>query len=100
VEYGRAVLVAATSGVSAVIAPDGMILDQSAVFTPDLLTGAVPVRGGLTLAARLGAVPEWMLSLAGLVAAGIVVVGSVFGKASTAPRRTRAADRREETETV
>lgn len=100
VEYGRAVLVAATSGVSAVIAPDGAILDQSAVFTPDLLTGAVPLRGGLTLAARLGAVPEWVLSLAGLAAAGLAAVGSVFGKAITTPRRTQAADRTEETKTV
>jgi apolipoprotein N-acyltransferase len=104
VEYGRTVLVAATSGVSAVIAPDGRILDRSAVFTPDLLTGAVPVRGGLTLAARVGALPEWVLSLAGLAA-----VGTVLGQAITRrhgrrhdrpPAATRVDDRTEETQTV
>src|SRR5205823_11355469 len=75
VEYGRTVVVAATSGVSAVIGPDGTVLDRSAVFTPDLLVERVPVRHGLTLAARLGALPEWLASLAGLAAVGWALAG-------------------------
>jgi apolipoprotein N-acyltransferase len=86
VEYGRTVVVAATSGVSAVIGPDGTVLDQSAVFTPDLLVHTVPLRSGLTLAARLGAVPEWLASLAGLAAVGWVL----WGRPVPATRRRAA----------
>ena len=102
VEYGRTVVIAATSGVSAVIGPDGTVLDQSAVFTPDLLVRPVPMRGGLTLAARLGALPEWLASLAAIAAAGWAVCGH---RVISAVRRRAAtqhqqADEEEETETV
>jgi apolipoprotein N-acyltransferase len=61
VEHGRTVLVAATSGVSAVIAPDGTVEQHTSLFTPDALVARVPLRSGTTLATRLGAVPEWVL---------------------------------------
>ena len=66
VEHGRAVLVAATSGVSAVIAPDGHVRQQSGVFTPALLVADVPLRDTRTVADRLGVWPEHGLALAGL----------------------------------
>ncbi|HEU0132280.1 MAG TPA: apolipoprotein N-acyltransferase [Mycobacteriales bacterium] len=62
VEHGRAVLVAATSGVSAVIAPDGSTVDQSEIFTRDLLVHVVPLSSSRTLATRAGAWPEWLLT--------------------------------------
>jgi apolipoprotein N-acyltransferase len=71
VEHGRAVLVAATSGISAVIAPDGRVVDEAAVFTRDVLVHEVPVRDELTLATRLGAAPEGALALLGLVGLGL-----------------------------
>jgi apolipoprotein N-acyltransferase len=73
VEHGRAVLVAATSGVSAVIAPDGRVVERSRVFTRDLLVQRVPVRSGETLATRVGAWPELLLCL---LALGAVLSGS------------------------
>jgi apolipoprotein N-acyltransferase len=73
VEHGRAVIVAATSGVSAVIAPDGAVLARSRLFTRDLLVQRVPLRSGRTLATRIGALPELLLSLLG---AGAVVAGA------------------------
>ena len=72
VEHGRSVLVAATSGVSAVIAPDGRLLDSSKVFTRKVMVHRVPLRDAQTLATRLGAWPELLLALAGL---GALVVG-------------------------
>ncbi len=66
VEHGRAVLVAATSGVSAVIAPDGSLQARSKVFTRDLIVQKITVRSGETLATRLGWWPELALALAGL----------------------------------
>jgi apolipoprotein N-acyltransferase len=70
VEHGRAVLVAATSGISAVIAPDGRLVQSAPVFTREVLSAQVPTRTGTTLATRLGALPELLLSGLAVAAAG------------------------------
>ena len=67
VEHGRAVLVAATSGISAVIEPDGRVVDSSKIFTQKVLVDRVPLRDTKTIADRLGAAPEWVLALIGAV---------------------------------
>ena len=67
VEHGRAVVVAATSGVSAVIAPDGRVLARSGVFRPARLVMDVPLRDPRTVADRLGGWPEHGLALAGVL---------------------------------
>jgi apolipoprotein N-acyltransferase len=75
IEHGRPVLVAATSGVSAVIDPDGHLQARSDVFTADVLVRVVSGRTGDTLAGRVGAGPEWVvvaIGLAGLVLAAVV----------------------------
>jgi apolipoprotein N-acyltransferase len=72
VEHGRPVLVAATSGVSAVIGPDGHLQARSDVFTADVLVRTVSGRQGSTLAGRMGTGPEWVvvaIALAGLAPA-------------------------------
>lgn len=66
VEHGRTVLVAATSGVSAVIAPDGRVVDRAGIFTRRVLVQRVPLRDQLTVATRLGTWPDAVLSLLGL----------------------------------
>lgn len=58
VETGRSVVVAATSGVSALIAPDGSVIADSGIFTPDLLQTDLELRDGQTLAVRFGAWPQ------------------------------------------
>ena len=73
VEHGRAVLVAATSGISAVIAPDGRTVESAPVFTREVLSAQVPTRTGTTLATRLGAAPELLLAGLAVVAAGVGV---------------------------
>ena len=65
VEHGRTVLVAATSGISAVIGPDGDLVDTAPVFTREVLVHEVPVRTARTTATRLGALPEAVLAVAG-----------------------------------
>jgi apolipoprotein N-acyltransferase len=68
VEHGRAVVVAATSGVSAVIAPDGRVERRSGVFRPAYFVADLPLRDPRTVADRLGSWPERGLAiLAGLV---------------------------------
>ena len=71
VEHGRAVVVAATSGVSAMIAPNGTVLARTGVFTPAVLDMRLPLRDPLTLADRVGPWPEWLLSAAGFLAIGL-----------------------------
>jgi apolipoprotein N-acyltransferase len=66
VEHGRAVLVAATSGISAIIAPDGSIIAEAPEFTQAELVGQVPLRTAKTVADRLGATPESLLVIVGL----------------------------------
>ncbi|MGI8691442.1 MAG: apolipoprotein N-acyltransferase [Geodermatophilaceae bacterium] len=73
VEHGRSVLVASTSGVSAIIAPDGSVSQQSGLFTPDVFVQAVELRTDRTLASRLGSTPEWSLTAAGLTALAIAL---------------------------
>lgn len=74
VEHGRTVLVAATSGISAVIEPDGEIVDRAPVFTRRVMTHEVPVRSDLTVATRVGAVPEALLAGLGALAVGAALV--------------------------
>ncbi|MEJ2871572.1 apolipoprotein N-acyltransferase [Actinomycetospora sp. OC33-EN08] len=75
VEHDRAVVIAATSGQSAVIAPDGTVVSRTGdLFTPGVLVERVPLRTTTTLATRLGAVPEWVL--AGLAVAAVAAVAT------------------------
>ncbi|MFM1964330.1 MAG: putative polyprenol-phosphate-mannose synthase [Actinomycetota bacterium] len=68
VEHGRAVLVAATSGISAVISPDGAVVSEIGEANVGYLVESVPLRDTLTLADRLGQVPEWIVAALGLAA--------------------------------
>jgi apolipoprotein N-acyltransferase len=74
VEHGRSVVVAATSGVSAIITPDGHITQQTGLFQPAALVARVPLRSTTTLADRLGAWPEVAMVIAGLLGLGFGIV--------------------------
>jgi apolipoprotein N-acyltransferase len=66
VEHGRAVLIAATSGISAIIAPDGSMVGLLGEYTAGYLVESVPLRDELTISDRLGAVPELVAVLASI----------------------------------
>ncbi|MFE7528215.1 apolipoprotein N-acyltransferase [Kitasatospora sp. NPDC057542] len=82
VEHGRAVLIAATSGISAVIAPDGSVQQRTEELTPAELSATVPLRDGTTVADEVGAAPEWTLAVGGLLACGAAVLVGRRKKAS------------------
>ncbi len=63
VEHGRSVVVAATSGISAVVSPGGKVLQQSTLFSPDTLVDEIVLRSDTTIGTRLGALPELALCL-------------------------------------
>jgi apolipoprotein N-acyltransferase len=71
VEFGRTVAVAATSGISAIVAPDGSIARSSSLFTSAVFVEEIAQRESMTVAARLGAAPEWALT--GLGAGALLV---------------------------
>lgn len=67
VEHSRTVTVPVTSGVSAIIMPDGEITQKTGMFVADSLVQKVPLRSSETPATKLGILPEIALLL---VAAG------------------------------
>jgi apolipoprotein N-acyltransferase len=69
VESGRAVVHVSTVGVSALIGPDGRVLSSTGHFTREVMSAELPLRTAQTLATRVGAGPEALLSLVGLVIA-------------------------------
>ncbi|HLM06119.1 MAG TPA: apolipoprotein N-acyltransferase [Blastococcus sp.] len=65
VEFGRTVAVAATSGISAIVAPDGTVTRSSDLFEPAVFVEQIAQRSSTTVAQRLGASPEWALTAVG-----------------------------------
>ncbi|WP_448072957.1 apolipoprotein N-acyltransferase [Georgenia yuyongxinii] len=87
VEHGRAVVQVSTVGVSGIIGPDGVVMDQTGLFTAEQMAEELPLRTSLTLADRLGAAPAVFVQVVALLA---VVAGLV--------RRRREASGRGRTE--
>ncbi|MEU1391593.1 MULTISPECIES: apolipoprotein N-acyltransferase [unclassified Nonomuraea] len=81
VEHNRAVVTAATTGISAYVTPDGKVSWQTRELVPDMNVVKVPVRTQETIATKVGELPEWALMLMGAVAVGV------------AARRGRRGDR-------
>ncbi|WP_460490663.1 apolipoprotein N-acyltransferase, partial [Corynebacterium nasicanis] len=65
IEVDRAVVVAATSGVSAIVHPDGSVSQETGIFEADSLVETLPLRDSLTIAARYGAAIQTALILLG-----------------------------------
>lgn len=59
VETGRATVQVSTVGVSGVVTPNGVVLEQTDLFVPAVLTADLPLRTALTPAVRLGAWPTY-----------------------------------------
>lgn len=72
VEHGRAVVHVSTVGTSALVMPDGALVDPTTLYTPAVISGQVPLRTSLTVADRVrqaGVPVEGLLSLLGLLGA-------------------------------
>ncbi|WP_223830536.1 apolipoprotein N-acyltransferase [Nocardiopsis quinghaiensis] len=74
VEHGRPAVVVSTSGVSAVVEPDGTLAYASEEAVADVHVAELEAMEGTTVATRLGAAPEALLSALGLAAAAAAVL--------------------------
>jgi apolipoprotein N-acyltransferase len=80
VEHSRTVTVPVTSGVSAVIMPDGKITQRTGMFVADSLVQKVPLRSSETPATRVGIAPEMLLVLIAAGGLGWAVTAGVRGR--------------------
>ena len=80
VEHGRTAVQVSTVGVSGIIAPDGAVLARAELFEADQLVETVPLRSTITIADRLGVLPQW---------AAAVVAALALASGVAATRRAR-----------
>jgi apolipoprotein N-acyltransferase len=94
VEFDRSVVVASTTGVSAIIAPDGSLIARSGIWRQAVLEARVPLLTGQTLAERVGGWPEYVITALTILALIGAAAGAVAERRSghSGPRRPRAAD--------
>jgi len=86
IEFDRAMIVSGTTGVSAIIAPDGSLIAHTRTWQRAVLEARVPLISGSTLAARAGEAPEIIFSALALAALALAVAGAA---------RVRRADKEE-----
>jgi apolipoprotein N-acyltransferase len=94
VEHDRYVVVAGTTGISAVIAPDGSELERTDFFQPAYLDMQVRLKTKLTPATRWGPLLQWVL----VAAAGAVILAGIrHNRWSPRPIRLRSKSTAEST---
>jgi apolipoprotein N-acyltransferase len=86
VEFDRAVVYSSTTGYSAIIAPDGQVIERSGLWQQAELEARVPLLTYQTMAERVGAWPEWVI-----VGGTALALCLATAQAVTARRQQRAA---------
>jgi apolipoprotein N-acyltransferase len=84
IEFDRSMVVAGTTGVSAIIAPDGTLISQSRTWQRALLEARIPLLSKATLAERLGEWPEIVFS-----ARAVAALAAGMASAIAERRRSR-----------
>jgi apolipoprotein N-acyltransferase len=77
IEFDRSMVVAGTTGVSAIIGPDGKMIARSRTWQRALLEARVPLLSNATLAERLGEWPEIVFSALAVAALAAAVAGEI-----------------------
>ena len=77
-EVDRAVLQAAPTGYTAIVRPDGRVVAQGGLSTPEVLTATVPLHAGLTLYVRAGDGPVLALVALALFAGPLMRLPGVL----------------------
>jgi apolipoprotein N-acyltransferase len=85
VEHDRAVVVASTTGYSAIVAPDGHLITSSGTWQQAELEAKVPLLSYTTLADRVGSWPEYAIVALTLTAFAFVAIRQHSGRRRTTP---------------
>jgi apolipoprotein N-acyltransferase len=85
VEHDRAVVVASTTGYSAIVAPNGHLITSSGTWRQAELEAKVPLLGYTTLADRVGPWPEYAIVGLTLAAFALVAIRQHPGRRKTTP---------------
>lgn len=85
IELGRTVVNISTVGTSAIILPDGRILDRLEWYTADAMIADVPLATTMTPAVLLGRELEWLATAVGL--GGLLVGAAAAMRMRREPRR-------------
>jgi len=85
IEVDRALVVAATSGVSAIVHPDGSVSQRTGIFEAGTLVETLPLRDSITFAARYG----FVVQLALIIIGGVLAVAAVVTTSASPASRTR-----------
>ncbi len=75
IETGRYVVIAATSGISGIIAPDGSVVAETAINTQAVLESSVQLGSAETLGVRFGGIVDDVLSGLGVLLVGAARLG-------------------------
>lgn len=90
IEHGRSAVQISTVGVSGLVAPNGVLMSSTELFTQDYLTATLPLRTTLTLATKLG---FWPALFTVALALAVVISGAAGAvkQPSAATKRTGSA---------
>jgi apolipoprotein N-acyltransferase len=88
VEHDRYTVVSGTTGISAVIAPDGHELASTAFFEPAYLDNQIRLKSGLTPATRWGPIVQGLLVAIGVAS----LAAAILHNGSFVRRRKKATD--------
>jgi apolipoprotein N-acyltransferase len=88
IEFDRSVVVASTTGVSAIIAPDGRLITHSGTWRQAVLEARVPLLTSHTLAERLGSWPEYVITGLTLLALIGAAAGAIGDRRRARPARS------------
>ncbi|MGK2882042.1 MAG: apolipoprotein N-acyltransferase [Mycobacterium sp.] len=87
VEHDRYVIVAGTTGISAIVAPDGHVISRTGFFEPAFLDEHVRLKTSITPATRWGPLVQWVL-----VAVGVGAVAAAMLHNGVFMRRRRPTE--------
>ena len=92
VEFDRAIVYSSTTGYSAILAPDGQVIERSGLWQQAELEARVPLLTYQTMAERAGAWPEWVIVAATALALCLAAAQAAGSRAGASRRGPRSAD--------
>jgi apolipoprotein N-acyltransferase len=93
IEHSRTVVVAGTTGISALINPEGRVVADTGFFEPAYLVSRIPLNANLTTATRWAPYVQWALIAIAVGALTITLAGRVLNPPSTNGSSAASDDR-------